>query len=125
MANLTVDFGVQFKREFAHFPVRDQDAISDFIEHLLVSGFEELEGRNKKSDEVPHNDPQWRFKVAYAQEHSLWHYHIGIIQYDMTKPFGDRTSEYVVHYQYLDNLVKIVDYSAHPPLNLPSDTYLR
>ncbi len=124
MANVLVEFGTQFKREFVHYPQRDKDIIALFVEHLLAKGFDGLEGRNKKSDEVPSDDPNWRIKVQYAQVNHLWHYHIGIPNYDETKPFGDRTSEYVIHYQFIDNIVKIVDYSPHPPLKLPSETYL-
>lgn len=47
-----------------------------------------------------------------------------ILSYDEEKPFGDRTSEYVLHYQRFTEKIKIVDYSAHPPFHLPNENYL-
>ncbi|OOF52781.1 hypothetical protein [Rodentibacter genomosp. 2] len=123
--SIKVFFGQKISAEMLNFPRTDLEKIFAFKKHLENNGFEGLEGRNKCSDNVPYSDPCWSVKVAYAQKHSLWHYHIGIIKYDMNKPFGDRTSEYVVHYQRLENIVKIIDYSAHPPLNLPTENYLR
>lgn len=124
-AGLTVEMSVLFKKEFVHFPLEDQLAIANFAQHLMTQGFVGLEGKNKSSDEVSTNDPNWSKKVAYAQEHHLWHYHIGIKSYDYDKPFGERTSEYVVHYQRLGNLIRLVDYSAHPPFRLPTESYLK
>ncbi|WP_273393093.1 hypothetical protein [Actinobacillus porcinus] len=125
MANLTIEYGSLFRKEFANFPVKDQDAIVEFVEHILKFGFTNLEGRNKSSDNVHKDDPYFAQKVKYAQEHHLWHYHIGILAFDLSKPFGDRTSEYVLHYQRFNDRIKIVDYSAHPPFNLPTIPYLK
>ncbi|MDO9676726.1 hypothetical protein Q7267_09105 [Glaesserella parasuis] len=125
MANLTIEYGSLFRKEFANFPVKDQDAIVEFVEHIQNFGFTNLEGRNKSSDNVHKNDPHFAQKVKYARENHLWHYHIGILAFDLSKPFGDRTSEYVLHYQRVSDRVKIVDYSAHPSFNLPTASYLR
>ena len=125
MANLTIEYGLLFRKEFANFPAKDQEAIAKFIEHILKFGFTNLEGRNKSSDNVHKDDPYFAQKVQYARENHLWHYHIGILAFDLSKPFGDRTSEYVLHYQRLSDRIKIVDYSAHPPFNLPSASYLK
>ncbi len=84
MAGLTVTYGVKIKKEMLNFPESDLDIIAEFIDHLKQYGFTGLEGRNKSSDEVPTDDPQWREKVAYAQQHNLWHYHIGIPNYQIT-----------------------------------------
>lgn len=116
----------QFKKEFKNYPDPDRLAISKFINHIFTYGFEKLEGLNKKSDDVKKDDPAFLSKVKYAQENNLWHYHIGIKQFDTSKPFGERTSEYVLHYQLLDGgkEVRIVDYSSHPPFKLPGKIYL-
>lgn len=125
MNHYKISYGTLFKKEFANFPVADQIAIATFVEHILAVGFEHLEGVNKRSDDVRKDDPYFAQKVKYAQEHHLWHYHIGIKQYDMSKPFGKRTSEYILHYQLLGDTVRIVDYSAHPPFKLPAEDYLK
>lgn len=112
-----------FEKHYKNFPLRDKQLIAQFVKHIIEHGFEGLEGRNKSSDNVPKNDPHWSRKVAFAQKHHLWHYHIGIIKYDESKPFGDRTSEYILHYQLLGDTVKLIDYTYHPPFELPQIAY--
>jgi len=124
MAKFEIEYGKQFLKEFPNFPSKDQDAIAQFIEHIINFGFFGLEGRNKNSDNVDKDDPHFSQKVKYAQDNALWHYHIGILRYDHNKPFGDRTSEYVLHYQRFSETIKIVDYTAHPPFRLPKEHYL-
>lgn len=48
---------------------------------------------------------------------------VGIPNYEKSEK-GDYTSEYVLHYIKGDDFIKLVDLSAHPPLNLPSLEYL-
>ena len=119
-----VKMGRLFAKYAQNFPERDKRAIKDFIDHIKTKGFSGLEGRNKQSDDVLFSDPDFVKKVEYATNNHLWHYHIGILQYDLTKPYGDRTSEYILHYQRLGEVVKIVDYSPHPPFQLPTENYL-
>ncbi|PID63920.1 MAG: hypothetical protein CR974_00730 [Gammaproteobacteria bacterium] len=102
-----------------NFPESDLDIIAAFIEHLKQHGFAGLVGRNKASHEVPKDDPDWREKVAYAQQHNLWHYHIGIPEYQITAS-GDNVSEYILHYIKGDGWIKIVDFNRHPPFRLPA-----
>ena len=122
---ISVTLGELFAKELKHFPQSDRLLINKFIVHIQNFGFTNLEGRNKSSDNVYKDDPYFAQKVKYAQENHLWHYHIGILAFDLSKPFGDRTSEYVLHYQRFSDRIKIVDYSAHPPFNLPSASYLK
>ena len=119
-----VTFGQIFIDHFNHFPIPDQDKIYDFVEHLENRGVEGLPGRNKSSEDVPKEDPQFLAKVKYAQKYNLWHYHIGIPFYDEDRPYGDWTSEYVVHYILKENEVILVDMGDHPPLQLPKENYL-
>lgn len=122
---ITVIYSEQFRKEMVNYPDEDLRLIGRFVLHLNSYGFEGLEGRNKPSDNVPFNDPDYVAKSEYAKEYNLWHYHIGIPHYDKSKPFGDRTSEYVLHYRKVDSTtIKIVDLSSHPPFKLPSKLYL-
>lgn len=120
---MKVIFGKLFNKEFQNYPLEDKRKIRLFVIHLREKGFTGLEGRNKSSDEVPTDDPQWREKVAYAQQHNLWHYHIGIPNYQITDR-GDKVSEYILHYIRGENTVKIVDFNRHPPFRLPRSDYL-
>lgn len=121
---MEVELGQRFKQELKNFPIVDKVKIANFILHIQNIGFDGLAGRNKPSHEVPKDDPYWLEKVRYAREHQLWHYHIGIPEYDTDKSFGDQTSKYVLHYVKLPNKIKIVDLTAHPPFTLPSELYL-
>ncbi len=99
-------FSQMFTRNYQNFPKGDRQIINSFISHLVTQGFEGLEGRNKSSDNVPTDDPNFADKVAYAQQHNLWHYHIGIPCYE-TGNKGDKVSEYILHYVKGDNSIKI------------------
>lgn len=46
------------------------------------------------SANVHKDDPNWSDKVAYAQKYQLWHYHIGIPEYRLSR-HGDFVSEYI------------------------------
>lgn len=125
MAEIVIKRGRKFKEEFKRFPESDQLKIAKFISHVKKHGFQGLEGRNKKSDDVDKNDGEFLKKIQKVRQHNLWHYHIGIICYNMLLPFGDRTSEYVLHYvRPLYSYLGIVDFSSHPPFKLPRDDYL-
>lgn len=113
-----------FAQFLKNFPKDDRNKIRDFIEHVEQFGFDGLLGRNKSSDNVPTDDPNWSKKVSYAQKYKLWHYHIGIPDY-RTSEKGDLVSEYVLHYIKNDDEIVLVELSPHPPLQLPSKDYLQ
>lgn len=121
---LNVVFSPLFKQYLKNFPKQDQIKIGEFVEHLQKFGFTGLQGRNKSSDNVPTDDPNWAKKVRFAQQHSLWHYHIGIPSYTQTVA-GELTSEYILHYRLLADKIVIVGMSAHPPFELPTESELQ
>ncbi len=124
MIAFDVQYGRKIANEMQYFPSKDLIKIKKFENHIKQYGFDGLEGRNKSSDNVPTDDPQWQAKVRYAQQHNLWHYHIGIPCYENSDQ-GDKVSEYVLHYIKGDNFIKIVDMNGHPPFNLPRQEYLQ
>ena len=99
-----------------------QDIIMDFVDHVEEFGLRKLAGRNKSSVPSSTHTKRQRAQFAYAQRHCLWHYHIGIPDYQ--GEYGDKTSEYVLHYQRFDDEIVLVDMSPHPPFELPSVDYL-
>lgn len=120
---MKVFVGDAFKKDFQNFPNADKDKISEFIEYVQNNGLVGLTGRNKSSDDVPKDDPFWSNKVRYAQKYQLWHYHIGIPNYELSES-GDFVSEYVLHYIKGNDFIKIVDMNGHPPFTLPTENYL-
>lgn len=120
---MQVEYGELFALHLPNFPKADRLKIAEFVYHVQQFGFDGLQGRNKSSDNVPKDNPNWSKIVAYAQQHQLWHYHIGIPSYTLSDN-GDMTSEYVLHYVKGDDFIKIVDLSDHPPLKLPTIDYL-
>lgn len=123
--SIKVYFGEKIAAQIMNFPDEDLQKIFAFKQHIETYGFDKLVGRNKSSDNVPFNDPFWSEKVAKAQTYNLWHYHIGIPHYDESNGVGDFTSQYVVHYIKGNDFIKIVDFSAHPPFQLPTEDYLK
>lgn len=121
----SVSFGEKFLQEFKCFPKADQKKIIQFVDYVRKHGFVGLEGRNKSSINVLSTDPEFLAKVSYAREHNLWHYHIGIPEYTPDTPFGDRTSEWVLHYIRTDDTIKIIELGSHPPFKLPRQEYLK
>lgn len=120
---MNVKFGTEFALHFLNFPRADKQKINDFINHVTEFGLEGLAGRNKSSDNVPFDDPNWAKKVNYAQTHKLWHYHIGIPTYEQATN-GEWVSEYILHYQRFDDTIILVEMSYHPPFSLPNEKYL-
>lgn len=117
---LSEDFG----KKLVNFPKKDKEKIFAFIAHLENFGFEGLTGRNKSSDNVPTNHPNWLERVKYAQKHALWHYHIGIPHYETAKN-SEQVSEYILHYIRGENAIKLVTLSYHPPFELPTEAEIR
>ena len=110
-----VEFGKLFAIEFENYPKDQQDAIIKFIEVFLKSGltdFTHFEGKIAPSWKgLQNNHPHYNF----AKKYNLWHYHIGIPDYQKSQ-YGDYlTSDYIVHFMLQDNRMKIVliDTTAH------------
>lgn len=122
---IKVLFGEKIAKELQNLPEQDLIKIWQFKTHVEEFGFDGLAGRNKCSDDVPNDDPNWSIKVEKAQRYALWHYHIGIPRYDMSNDFGNYTSEYILHYVKGEDYIRIVDFSRHPPFTLPSESYLK
>lgn len=121
---MKVIFATLFAKHLLDCPQNDRQKILDFAKHITRFGFVGLKGRNKSSDNVPIGDPKRQDKIRYAQTHRLWHYHIGIPTYQQS-PKGDHTSQYVLHYMLGDDYIVLVGLSAHPPFELPSESYLK
>ncbi len=118
-----VDVGVteHFKARYKEFPRQNRLKISAFILEVKKNGFGNLEGRNKYSDDVSTDDPDFVSKVQFVNAHCLWHYHVGIHNYEPNTPFGDRTSMFVLHYKRFDPThISVNHLSPHPPFELPT-----
>ena len=107
-----------------------------FISTFEQGGFEGLNTytlngypvRNKSSDNVDTDHPNFSTLVKYAQKHKLWHFHIGFYDYNYeikgyeVSPKNDLTSQWVVHYQlHGDSHINAIDITPHPPFDLPPE----
>ena len=123
-----VDFSVHFAKVYEMAPANDLDFVDDFIEHVEANGFEGLPGRLKISWDLHPDDPQFASKTQYAMKYQLWHYHVGMGKggYDQSRPYGDWTSEWVLHLRRhgCGQRTTIVDWDPHPPFVLPSPSLL-
>ena len=48
-----------FGKHLKNFPRADREKIRAFAYHVEQHGFDSLQGRNKSSDNVPTDDPNW------------------------------------------------------------------
>ena len=123
-----VDFSVHFARIYSTAPANDIELVDDFIEHVEVHGLSKLPGRLKASWDISPDDPQFASKSQYAKKYLLWHYHIGVGKngYNKSNPYGDWTSEWVLHLRVhgCGGRTTIVDWDPHPPFVLPGKTIL-
>lgn len=123
VAATLVDVSVteHFKARYKNFPEKNRKKISRFIAEVRANGFAGLEGRNKYSDDVSPNDPDFVAKVRFVNEHCLWHYHVGIDCYEPGTLHGDRTSMFVLHYKRMSpTKISVNHLSPHPPFTLPT-----
>ena len=115
-----VSLSNSFKDRFKRFSPQARRLISSFIAHVKNFGFDNLPGRNKFSDDIDTNSPNFLHDVRLVNEHCLWHYHLGYYEYDESKPHGDKTSMFVLHYsRQTPSEILIVDFGPHPPFKLP------
>jgi hypothetical protein len=114
-----------FLNKIKSFSNEDKLKIMNFINHIKVNAFQDLVGRRKHSREVPEGTKDMQEKIDKANLHNLWHYHIGIPNYDTSGGIGDYTSEYVLHYTVKSRKVLIVDINNHPPFELPHNDNLK
>lgn len=114
---MKVIFSDGFAEQFWAFDDDTANIITDFAIYVEQHGLRGLEGRNKPSTPANRHTKKERADFAYAQKHCLWHYHIGMPCY--VGEWGDKTSEYVLHYQRFDDRIVLIGLSAHPPFVLP------
>ncbi len=80
--------------------------------------------RNKNSENVDKNDPDFIAKVKFAQANNLWHIHAGFYNiageypiYDGYKESTkkvDLVSQWMLHYSVTNGSVKFHDATTHP-----------
>ncbi len=125
--NYRASFGVQFQKEFVNYPLDQKKAVYEFVQTYQEHGlgnFSRFQGKIAASwrNATPEDE-------AYAREHNLWHYHVGLPIYEQS-PYGDyMTSDWLLHFKWDSNehiiLVDIFQHSqSSGKFYLPSPTYL-
>lgn len=121
----TVSYSNHFLNKISSISDAELTLIGNFTSHFIKNGFSALPGRNKPSTGVSEKYYGRIKLIQYALTNKLWHYHVGHIKYNQAKAFGDWTSEYVVHYQKLNNKsIRLISYSKHPPFIMPKPSTL-
>lgn len=138
--NNVLDTSEVLKDKLKKLGKAERRKVFDFFQAFEQGGFPAINSysiqgyivRNKSSDNVDPNDPDFAAKVKFAQENLLWHFHIGFYDYNYTingytlSQNGDLTSQWVIHYQkFADNHINVVDLTPHPPFELPSKDSLK
>lgn len=126
----TWEFGKQFAVEFTRYPPEQQDRILDFIDiyqKFGLSDFSKFQGKIKYSwSGIDKLDPVYDFTYS----NSLWHYHVGIPDYQKSRNNQYLTSDMILHFQWKNHSthIRILDitwhYKATGEFWLPGDNYL-
>lgn len=114
---MKVTFSDRFTERYLDFDDAVRDIIAEFVVYVEKYGLRGLEGRNKSSAPTNPHTKREHAQFAYAQKYCLWHYHIGIPHY--VGDYGDKTSEYILHYQRFDDEIMLLGIDSHPPFKLP------
>lgn len=127
-----IEFGDEFTRQYPNFSINMQNAIQDFIEIVETHGL----GDNTQQYYKGKLSHSWRNLAfddplyAYTKNNALWHYHIGIPVYTLSRSGLYYTSDMILHFVWQRNTkkIKIVDYTEHYRANgsfwLPNPIYL-
>jgi hypothetical protein len=108
----TVAFGPQFVREWTQYKQDQKAPVGDFLALVKVHGLDQTKLPGKLS-------PSWigasQADFAFAQQYSLWHYHLGYPAFRQNGPGTPMTSEWVLHFQWAAGTrhIDVVDMYVH------------
>jgi len=125
-----------FKYRVKHLGKAERKKVRRFLSAFQNGGFQAIDQhfienhrvRNKNSDHVHKDDPEFIAKVSFAIKYKLWHYHAGFYNINNEYPIdngyklsdaNDLVSQWLIHYQKISvsNIV-LVDLRPHPPLDI-------
>lgn len=124
----TVSFGNEFaKRDWPNLLPQQRLLVAQFAALVKQHGLDQTKLPGKLSPSWMNAGAQ---NFAYAQQHNLWHYHVGFPAWRSNGPGVPSTSDWVVHFQWVNGSthIDIVDlythYNAQGNFFLPPTTYL-
>jgi hypothetical protein len=120
---MNVIFSSSFELEYDSISAEEQDKVDDFREHVQKYGLTGLVGRNKKSDDIPTGNNQDAL-IKYVQDNKIWHYHIGLPEYNKSKGIGRYVSDVILFYRRFPDSIKIIKLASHSPFKLPTEETL-
>eukprot|EP01155_Anaeramoeba_flamelloides_P040699 Anaeramoba_flamelloidesc33931_g1_i1.p1 GENE.c33931_g1_i1~~c33931_g1_i1.p1 ORF type:complete len:147 (+),score=14.27 c33931_g1_i1:96-536(+) len=128
MSENILDASEVLKKKVKKLGKYEKGKIYEFFEIFQEGGFAAIDNyfidghrvRNKASDDVDKDDPDFVEKVKLAQRYDLWHFHVGFYDfgydikgYEVSKN-GELTSQWVIHYQkFAENHINAVDLTPH------------
>jgi hypothetical protein len=125
----TVTFLPKFASEFGNFPQDQQDKILNFVSQFETYGLDNFSRYEGKIAPSWNNLNITDQNYLYCINNALWHYHIGIPEYQQ-RHSKYKTSVWVLYFQWPDrrahiNLVDIYTHEdAHGNFYIPPQAYL-
>jgi hypothetical protein len=111
--SFTVSFGDEFaKRDWPNLLPQQKILVGDFVSLVKQYGLDPTKLPGKFS-------PSWLNaggqNFQYAQQHNLWHYHVGYPAWRVNAPGQPLTSEWVVHFQWVNGSshIDVIDLYEH------------
>ncbi len=124
----SVSYSSKFLMELGNYPLNYQQAIVKFADTFTKHGFDfsQYKGKIKPSlymiDKLHPN-------YDYAFKNRLWHYHLGLPEYKLSKYGMYHVSDVILHFSKISNTeIKILTITDHFKVTgefwLPSEEYL-
>lgn len=96
------------------------DCIDEFIDHFLEKGLSGWRGKVAPSNRLPEGYPNREIAISHAEEHNLWHAHIGDPCFKPSVSGRYLVSDGVIHFKRENPYtIKLISVSYHNPMELP------
>lgn len=127
--NYQVLFSEKFKTELPNYPEQYQKAIFDFVQIYRQYGLQDFNRYKGKIKPSFYMVDKLHPNYDYAFRNKLWHYHLGLPQYRLSRYGTYHTSDIILHFSKISNhQIKILTITDHYKVTgefwLPSEGYL-
>lgn len=114
----TVGVGKLFIQEFPNYSKEMQDAINDVRKTFLTHGLEKSAYKGKIKNSWSGSGIALEIR-QFTKENNLWHVHLGLPTFQLSKNSKFYTSDYVLHFQFDPNNEKHIRFIKATPHYAP------